>query len=370
METQPQPSVSKPTFKLSRGKFIFYFITLAAIVVVYLRLDELTQIKDIFVSSDGFWLFAMVLSQLVFYYFLALNYQYVLRIKDLYIGARELFPVTFIVQFFNQVLPSANVSGQAFFIYYLRKYKLTVGDGIGRMILEQMTMYIAFGILLVASIFIMGLQGIFILHPEALIFVYVFLFFAVTLVPIFFIVQRRQNDGGKNKYVMWFVEKVQKYMQKLGLLKYEKARTIAENAEQVNLFFEQFKSSLDLKLLQKRAKTFWFSILWHIVSLFGNVFTVWFAAKAIGVDIGFEVALVTYTLTKLVAMLAFVPGAIGVFELVATLILVGFGLDAGSALAIALLTRAFTFWLPMPVGWAMYKSYTRRISSEIKAQAV
>ena len=43
------------------------------------------------------------------------------QMKKIGISVRNLFFPTFVIQFLNQVIPSATVSGQIFFIQYLKK---------------------------------------------------------------------------------------------------------------------------------------------------------------------------------------------------------------------------------------------------------
>ena len=73
--------LAKP--RLSLRRFLFYFITLAALIVVYLKISEFQLIKEVFLRSNFLWLFSIVVIQVLSYYFTALNYRDVLRVKDL-----------------------------------------------------------------------------------------------------------------------------------------------------------------------------------------------------------------------------------------------------------------------------------------------
>ena len=125
------------------------------------------------------WLFLIVVIQVLNYYFTALNYRDVLRVKDLDVGVKELFPVTFVIQFLNQALPSAGFSGQVFFVQYLKKFGLSVAEGIGRAILELATLYMAFGAFFIISAIVLLRGGMVKSHPEALYLIYGFSFFAI-----------------------------------------------------------------------------------------------------------------------------------------------------------------------------------------------
>lgn len=353
--------MAQQQFTFSKRKLVFYLITLAAIIVVYTQIDELTVIKDIFVSANGLWLFAAAGAQFLSYVFLALNYQNVLRIKNLKVSYRELFPITFIVQFINQALPSANVSGQAFFISYLRIYGLSVMEGIGRAILELTTLYIAFGFFFILTAAAMFADGEVTKHPEFLIFVYIFIFFAVLMLYTWFTVQK----PGSGRLIRWIARKAEQYLEKLKFIPLN-----GSHFEHLAALIEQFKTTLNFRSLQRRAFVFWRAFFWQVLSLAAGIFVFYFVALAIGTPITMKAALVVFTLSKFVWMLSIIPGGLGLVEVTSTLVLVALGVPTGPAAAITLLARAFNFWLPMPIGWLWYGKYSQRFKEADKTATI
>ena len=353
-EFQP---LSRPRISLSR--FAFYFITLAALVLIYLKFSEVKLIKDLFLRSNLFWLIGVIITQVISYYFIALNYRDVLRVKDLEVGVKELFPVTFVIQFLNQALPSAGLSGQVFFVQYLKKFGLTVAEGIGRAILELTTLYMAFGVFFIASAVMMLRGGIVDSHPEAIYFIYAFSFFAVVAFALFFVLQRRK----RGPMARWIINKLHRYFEnkkKKGQKNGNDAENNSNHASHVTMIFDQFKQTLNIGELKKRAGPFWSAFFWQCAILLASVCTLYFLSFAVDYKISFAVAFITFTLTKFLSMISFIPGALGVFEGGMTLILVSFGVPAEQAFAMTLLLRAFSFWFPMPVGWILYRWYLHR----------
>jgi len=347
--------LAKP--RLSLRRFLFYFITLAALILIYLKISEFQLIKEVFLRSNFLWLFSIIVVQIFSYYFTALNYRDVLRVKDLNVPVKELFPVTFVIQFLNQALPSAGFSGQVFFVHYLKKFGLTVAEGIGRAILELTTLYMAFGAFFIISAAILVRGGMVEKHPEALYFIYGFSFFAIIGVSLFFILQKR----GRGKIARWTIDKLHGYFERRDAKKRgENGGKGTNHAEHVAMIFDQFKETLNFGVLKQHGRAFWLAFLWQNLVLFTNVLTLYFLSFAIGYKISFLIAFITFTLTKFLSMVSFVPGALGVFEGGMTLILVSFGVPAGPALAMTLLLRAFTFWFPMPIGWILYRWYLHR----------
>ncbi len=337
------------TLRINLGQFFFYFITLAVLIIIYLKFSELKLISSIFAKSNLGWLIAIIIIQFYVYYFQALNYRDILRIKDLEVKPRELYPMSFVVQFLNQALPSAGLSGQVFFIQYLKKYGLEISEGIGRAFLEIMTLWMAMGSFFIASSIIVLKGGAIAGVPQLRYVIYAFIFLAIIAISVFFITQRRR----RSRVARWITDWLHRRFEK----KRKEGEETIDHGKHVETIFDQFKSSISFRLLQKKAKSFWMAYFWQCMIILVNIFTLYFISFAIGHPISFRLAFIVFSLMRFIGMVTFVPGGLGVFEASMTLILISFGVSAGPALAMTLILRAFTFWLPMPIGWALYRWY-------------
>ena len=335
--------------KINLRQFLFYFITLAVLIIIYLRFSEIRLIGLLFAKSSFIWLSAIITIQVFVYYFQALNYRDILRIKDLEVKPRELYPMSFVVQFLNQALPSAGLSGQVFFIQYLKRYGLPIAEGIGRAFLEIMTLWMAMGSFFIASSVIVLKGGAIADVPQLRYVIYAFIFLTVIAVSVFFIVQRRK----RSKVARWITDWLHRRFEK----KRKEGEETIDHGKHVETIFDQFRSSINFRLLQKKAKSFWMAYFWQCMIIIVNIFTLYFISFAIGHPLSFRLAFVVFSLMRFIGMVTFVPGGLGVFEASMTLILISFGVAAGPAFAMTLILRAFTFWFPMPIGWALYRWY-------------
>lgn len=336
--------------KISLRQILFYFITLAVLIIIYIRLSEIKLIASIFAKSNLGWIAAIIIIQLYVYYFQALNYREVLRIKDLEVNAKELYPMSFVVQFLNQALPSAGLSGQVFFIQYLKKYGLSIAEGIGRAFLEIMTLWMAMGSFFIISSVMILKGGAIANVPELRFVIYAFVFLAIIAVSVFFLIQRKK----RSRLARWVTDWLHCHFEKK---QGRRDKKTAGHFSHVEMIFEQFKDSLNFRFLQTKAKSFWMAFFWQCMIILAHVITLYFISFAIGHPISFRLAFIVFSLVRFIAMIAFVPGALGIFEGSMTLILISFGVATGPALAMTLILRAFTFWLPMPVGWVLYRWY-------------
>lgn len=322
-------------------------------VLIYIKFSELELVGELFTRSDSFWLITVILTQSATYYFIALNYRDVLRVKGLDVGLKELFPKTFVIQFLNQALPSAGFSGQVFFVSYLRKFGLTIAEGIGRAILELVTLIMAFGTFFIISASLLFRGDVLGHHPEARLIIYGFTFIAIIFLLIFFLLQGRE----RGRIAGWIIRRAKIFFEKKNK---NTGNGNNNGASYTAIVIDQFKSTLSIEALKKHKGAFWGAYFWQLMVLLLDVLTLYFISIAIGHKIPFSLAFIVFTLTQFLSMISFIPGALGIFEGGMTLILVSFGVHAEPAFAMTLLLRAFTFWFPMPIGWILYRLYIHR----------
>lgn len=331
--------------RLNLRRFLFYFITLAGILVIFSQISEFRLLGGVFLRSKLAWLAAIIVFQYFFFHFSALNYRDVLRVQGLTVGVNRLLPMVVAVQFLNQAIPLANVSGQAFFVQWLKRYGVSVAEGISRAVLELVTLYIAFAVFFLAAAGLMLKRGLLAGRPELVSLVYLFVFFVVLFSWLFLALQKKR----RGRIAGWVINRLHRYFESSGK---------ANHSGHVASLLDQFRASVSVGVLTRnKSKLFW-ATLWQGLQLVMHILTLYFIGQALGIRLDFPAAFAAYTLSRFIAMVSFVPGALGIFEGGMTLILVSFGLPADQALAVTLLFRLFTFWLPMPIGWILYRKYS------------
>ena len=340
-------------------RIAFYAITVAGAILVYLKFAELRLLKDFFVASNWHYIGLVVVIQFFSFFGLALNYQAVLKMKQLSVSVWELFPITFVIQFISQALPTAGISGQVFFIDYLKKYSLTLAEGIGRAILELATLYTAYTVFFIISVALLFKSDAVQNSPRIIFFIYAFLIFIAICIIIFILSQKKRRDSRLH----WIIDYFMKLIKKSGLQNFPGIRSLIQHSEHFTMIKEQFKTTLNFQFLWRKKKLFFLACLWQWIILMTHVFTLYVIAWSLGTPIPFAVCFIAFTFSKFLSMISVVPGAPGVFEGAMTLILLSFGIDASPALTATILTRAFTFWLPMPIGWLLYRKYTKQFET-------
>ena len=214
-------------------------------------------------------------------------------------------------------------------------------------------LYLATGFFILLSFSILLGRGTFAQHPEALILVYIFLFFAILFLIIFYSLQTKKQSG----LLSWIARGAHSYIVRLGIEQWWGIQKIKQHSRHVALALDQFNATMDIAKLRPVQHHFWLALLWQVMVQVVNMCTVYFVAYALGSPLTVLATVVVYALTKLVAMASFTPSAIGFFEVTMTLLLTAFGVTTGAAIAMTLITRAFTFWLPIPAGWLVYHRF-------------
>ena len=228
--------------------------------------------------------------------------------------------------------------------------------------MEIATLFIAYAGYFAISVFLLVRKNVFQNDPKLFYFIYAFVAFFALWIIIFVLSQKRESGSRLH----WLFDRLSNYFKKSGLLNLPGFRQLADHAEHFTMIKEQFKETLGLHKLKEHWVLFALACLWQGVLLFTHVVTLYAISVSLGHPISFTACFVAFTFSKFLSMISIVPGAQGVFEGAMTLILITFGVDKSVALAATLLTRAFTFWLPMPIGWILYARYMKKFEALAK----
>lgn len=341
---------------MRKGRLIFYGVTVAATIAVFLKFSELHYIGELFRTSNWHYLLLVLVVEFCSYLAQALNFQAVLHIKKHHVRVWELFPISYVVQFISQAIPTGGLSGQVFFIYYLRKYGITFAEGFGRAILEVASLYSAYALYFITALMLLVRADAFQNEPRLVLFIYAILVFFGVCSVIIWLSQKRS----RNSRIHWLFDRATHYVKKSSLMQMPGLRMINDHSDHLTMIKDQFKATLGWDNLRKNYAFFVIAVWWQMVHLMTHVVTLLIISYALEAPIPFWICFISFTFSKFISMISIVPGAPGVFEGVMTLILLALGIDADIALAATILTRAFTFWLPMPIGWFLYHRYMKK----------
>ncbi|MEY4579456.1 MAG: hypothetical protein RL701_4159 [Pseudomonadota bacterium] len=103
---------------------------------------------------------------------------------------------------------------------------------------------------------------------------------------------------------------------------------------------------------------------WQLVIIMADAATLWVLIRALGTHAEVLAVFASFMLANLFRAVGLIPRGLGTFEGMSVLMLKVVGVPIGIALAATLLFRVLSFWLPMPVGFALYQ---RRIGKMLES---
>jgi len=92
------------------------------------------------------------------------------------------------------------------------------------------------------------------------------------------------------------------------------------------------------------------ALVYGIMTLFADIFSLYFVFHALGFPIRLDVLLVGYVITNYIVSLLLMPEGIGVTELSLSAVYTSLGVPPGTVVVATLLFRFIAFWLPIGVG--------------------
>jgi len=273
----------------------------------------------------------------------ALTFHLLLRVLNHRIPIPYLFGSGLAMVFLNQAVPSMGTSGNAFMYTALQRRGVSGGSAIIVTILNLLTYYIAFFLLAFGAVIYLGLAGA--LHVGEVIALFVFLAMMFSLFAwIRFRTQRpqrlRRTFGDLNRLVGKLTR---------GAL----AEAIPDH------FVEDFFEGRALIVGSK--KRFILPVATNLAMFLADSATLYVVFRGLGhPEVLYRYVVAGYAVGIILYAFAFIPGALGVYEAGMTGMLAAVGIGARTALAGTILFRGFSFWLPIPIGFAIYHWLVRR----------
>ncbi|MGA2666494.1 MAG: lysylphosphatidylglycerol synthase transmembrane domain-containing protein [Patescibacteria group bacterium] len=124
--------------------------------------------------------------------------------------------------------------------------------------------------------------------------------------------------------------------------------------ELVQKFYEAVKILAKNRHLQINAVT------GAILFWGGDIMCLFFALWGFGYTPHLPMVIFAYSAARILSLVSFIPGGLGIVEGTLALIFIGFGVPAGIALAAVLIFRLISFWLPIPVGLVSFLSLRKK----------
>ncbi len=273
----------------------------------------------------------------------ALTFHLLLRVLNHRVPIPYLFGSGLVMVFLNQAVPSMGTSGNAFIYTALQRRGVSSGSAIIVTILNLLTYYIAFFLLALGAVVHLGLVHA--LRGGHLAGLGVFLSMMITL---FMWIRFRTQSKERLHRTIGDINRVVARLTRGSL-----SQPIPDHF--VDDFFE------GRTLISRSKKRFILPVVTNLVMFLADSATLFVIFRGLGhpevlyrfVVAGYVVGIILYTF-------AFVPGALGIYEFGMAGMFIALGITPATALAATILFRGFNFWLPIPLGFAIYHGMLHR----------
>jgi uncharacterized protein (TIRG00374 family) len=334
METKEELT-KEQKLSLSKSKLIFYgFAILLFAFAVYYFAEIKGDIK-LFIKVHPAWLVLAIAAQLGTYFINSIICKGLLRTfapKSL-IPIKELFQASIVTLFINQTIPSVSLSGNIYFFNFLKKRGIAEQSAYSLLLLELLTFYTAVVCIILILLFIcLFLSGI------PLYFAFIFLGGIVAFVLFALLI----GLLGRGKTVVLLLKKLSRIrFLKKSISKFE------------TIPFSRIKNPW--RVYAEHTPVVIKTILLHSCIFLADSLTVFALFHGLGVAAPFLSVFVGFVLTKIISLLPFTPGSLILYEGSMTFFYVHFGVPVAVAAVVTLLYRFLSFWLPIPVGFFLYR---------------
>ncbi len=299
--------------------WLFGIVVLLGLISIVVHFGELQQFLNLVRNAEPAWLVLVLLFQVTTYFSLAGVWYLALRRTQFRQSLLALVPIGVAKLFSDQVLPSAGVSGTAFFIAALKRRGVPPSMCMAILLMSLVGYYGSY--LIAASVSVMLLWRH---HAIQAWIVAVAVLFCVVAVGI---------PAG----ALWL-------------------RSLGERRLPVSLRripgLSRFMSTIAHApdhLLRNPGLVGASAVLQGLIFAL-DAATLWVLLKMVGVHVSYWLAFPSFLLASMVATIGIVPLGLGTFEATCVGILGLLGVPIEAGLAATLLLRGFTLWLPMVPG--------------------
>lgn len=328
-----------------KARMFFYVFALAICGAAIYFFPEIKHEVGLIEKVNVYWMTAAVCLQACTYLISAVIYQLLLRSykgPDVP-GLSDLYKVSVVSLVFNQIIPSAGVSGNAFLFSYLKKQRLPAPALISLILTELLIFYIAIVFVIVFFLVLALMRRLPPVFEGVLLAgMIVYLLFSALIILTgrdksfaFLYRNLRGNVLIGKRLTKWYNEL--------------NAHSTVQKAFKLFAFEHKDPSKVVLRVFVLQLLLFSVDIM-TIAALF----------YGLGIYMPMLFLSVSFISTKIISILPFSPGSLILYESSMTYFFVTSGIPLGPAIMVTLLFRFLSFWLPIPAGLVLYRQWIHR----------
>ncbi len=323
-----------------------FFSAAAAIamaIVIYVARHDIADAWRKLPEANPWLLLLMIPTQLLGYHANARMYERYFEAYGNNIAYRPLYRLAVELNFVNHVFPSGGLSGASFIAYRLKHWGISTAKATLATFARFGLLFASFQVMLLAAMVTLIIQGG---AYKATIYIVVGLagLFLFGGMGVLYIISSRRRIVAISTYVIKTLNSF------LKLIRVKSSRLIPEDRGRRTLV-ELNKDYIAIML--ERSKLLVPGVYALVINL-TEVLTIYWVYLAFGQNVNLAAVTVAFGVANVAGALAAVPGGIGVYESLMTVVMVSSGVPAGVSLSVTVVYRVINMSIFIPAGYVLY----------------
>lgn len=332
------------SFLRRRWKLIVNFLTIAALLIfVYAIRHQLGQTFQNLAKVNAWALLLIIPIEYLNYDAQARLYQSLFKLVGNRLSYRSLYETSLELNFINNVFPSGGVTGISYFGVRMRNNNITGAKATVVQLLKMVLLFLSFEIFIVLGVFFLAVEG----HMNNII-----LLVAGSLTTLMIV----GTAGfafiiGSKKRIAGFFTFLTKQLNKIiHIVRPKHPETI--NIARIRGTFEDLHDNYQLISSDVRALKWPF--IWALLANLWELLAVYVVYIAFGHFVNIGAVILAYAVANFAGLVSVLPGGIGVYEGLMTVVLAATGVPSKLSLPVTVMYRVVNSLVQLPPGYYYY----------------
>lgn len=336
-------------FLVRRWKLVLNLVTIAALIVLVIASwGQLTQTFDNLFRVHAWWLLAIIPVEYLNYDAQARLYQGLFKITGNNLGYWSLFKSSLELNFVNNVFPSGGVTGISYWGVRMRAADITGAKATMVHLMKLVLLFVSFEALIVFGMLLLAIDG----HMNNVLVLVagsITTLLVVGTVAFAFIVGSRQRISA---FFTWGTVQLNRLIHVVRPGHHETIN-VEHAREIVNDLHDNYM------VVRKDWRQLKGPYIWAFMANFWEIMAVYVVYIAFGHLVNFGAVIVAYAVANFAGLVSILPGGIGVYEGLMTLVLAAAGIPSRLSLPVTVMYRVLNMLVQLPPGYWLYHKALR-----------
>lgn len=319
------------------ARILWVVLLVATVVAVVANAGELRQVWQAVQAADRRYLAAAAGIELAFVVNLALFYRSTFRASRVRAEHGRFFLLTSAAHFVNIISKSGGLGGIALYLQEGRRSGESSARITAAYLAAYVLGYVAYFAVLIAALVLLYVRGSLQTAEVAASIVIL----AIVVVSVIVMATGLRSKATLERLYLLAARPVNLVARPLRRPPFIDRETAAETVSELYDAVSHVKRNPAAYVVP-----FAHALLVEVI----GVATLYVVARSLYAEVRFDAALVSYAVSILFSMVAVTPGGLGFVEASLGVLLVSFGVDRHTAIAVALIYRLYEFWIPLVLG--------------------